>query len=475
MRILFALAVAALAFRPAAAQGVFDPKKDYEAKYKKQAEAAAREHVTLGKYATGKKLHAAALLEYRRALSLDPNCTDAKKALLWKFEGGAWVEDPAAPLKRANEGAPDAVNKALAEFDTKRNAMGSKAAKEFEEIANWAVKKGLKEEAKSSWKQVLFYDDYNQKAREGLGWKQMDGNWVSPADVAVFEAEAKRIAAADAGQKVGETSDVEAKTGWRLSKRTSKHFVFQGMGTDEEVAGYVRHAEAARAGFLELFELKEDELADPIGGVFLKTKEDHISFLERWAGLKGRELDDERAMSGWMGWTPMTFDVRQGDQDAGFFPDWTIHCVIEFMFLQHFKGGNSPDWLQEGLAYWFTYRMTKSAKTNCITFETAAEGGEDLSDVLDWKARMKAMVRGGLNPPIREVVEAKVNGLDGPKGVKAWSLVEWMIATRKKEFLKFVEELGNGEPQEEAVKKAFGVRSYGELDEMWQQYVRENY
>ena len=113
--------------------------------------------------------------------------------------------------------------------------------------------------------------------------------------------------------------------------------------------------------------------------------------------------------------------------------------------------------------------------TNCIAFETAAQGGVSWDDVLDWKVLVKDLVKSGKNPPIRDVLEARLNALDGPKGVKGWSLVEWMLAARKKEFFEFVKALAGGASQEDAIKTAFGVASFAELDAQWVAYVLENY
>jgi hypothetical protein len=465
----------ALVASPAWAQGAPDPKKDFDQKMKAQGEKAAREHVTLGKFCTGKKIHEVALVEYRRALQLDPACTDAKKGLMWKYEGGAWVEDPAAKIKTQNEGTAEAIEKAVDEHFAKRRTAGEKIAKDYGVVAEWATKKGLKAEARAAWKMAYYYDDNDEKVREGCGWVKDGYSWVSPEDADARAAEEKRIKEADGGKKVEERSDVEAKTGWALSKRHSKHFLFEGMPLDSQMTTLVKTCEAARLSFLETFELPADALEEPIRGVFLKSKDDHKNFLVKFVGLKGRELDEENAMSGWTTFGPMTFEVRQGERDFSLLEDWAVHCTIEFLWAKQFGIENCPPWLGEGIPYWFTYRMTKSALTNCIVFETASQGGQDWHEVLTWKTTIKDLVKAGKNPLIRDVLEARLNALDGPKGVKGWSLVEWMLARRRKEFFQFVNYLGGGTSQEDAIKKAFGVSGYAELDAQWVAYVLENY
>ncbi|MCE9583063.1 MAG: hypothetical protein K8T20_11255 [Planctomycetes bacterium] len=452
-----------------------DAKKDFEQKLKAENAKTAAAHVTLGKFCTGKKLHAAALVDYRRALWLDPNCTDAKRALLWKFEGGAWVVDPAAKVPDVNEGKPEAIDKALDEYALKRRAMMEKAAKAYSDLAESAAKKKLAEEAKAAWKLALFYDDSSDKAREGCGWVKDGTAWVCPADVEARAAEEKRIKAADAGKKVDDASDVEEKTGFRLAKRTSEHFQLEGMFTDGEMQTLVRTCEAARQAFFETFELPADALNFPVRGVFIKTKDDHKNFLVKFAGLSGRELDEENAMSGWSKYSPDTFEVRQGDRDFTLMPDWAVHNAIEFYWARQFSIPKCPAWLGDGIPYWFTYRMTKTALTSCVNFGTSAEGAESWEDVLDWRALTKDLVRSGHSPAIRDVLDGPLNSLDGPKGVKGWSLVDWMITTRKKEFFAFIKELADGAAQEDAVKKAFVVSGYAELDAQWAAYVMENY
>lgn len=460
---------------PAWSQGAFDPKKDFEQKFRAQNEKAAREHVTLGKFCAGKKLHAAALLEYRRALKLDANCTDAKRGLSWKFEGGAWVPDPSAVVKSANEGKPEAVEKALDEYDQKRRTAAAKSAKEYSELAAWAAKKSLKEEAKAAWRMAWFYDSSSEEARAGSGWVRTNGYWVSPADADARQAEAKRIAGAGAGERVAERSEVESRTGWSLAKRTSEHFRFEGMYSDAEMATLVRTAEATRLAFIEAFELPADALKEPILGVFLKTKEDHVAFLEKYAELRGRELDEHRNFAGWAKYSPDTFEVREGGHGWALMPDWTVHQVAEFLFAAQYGIQNCPAWLREGIAYWFTYRMTSSALTNCVSFDSAATGGEDWEEILEWKRLTKERLREGKSPPMREVLEGRLNSLDGPKGVKGWSLVDWMLAARRTEFLSFLGMLGGGTAPDVAIREAFGVRNDDELEAQWAEFVLENY
>lgn len=466
--VLAAAALAVLAGDPP------DPKAEWQKKWDAAVKNAAREHATLAKFAWSRKLYAVALEENGKAATLDPSNADAQKGLGKKNEAGVWVDDPKATVKKTNEGKDSEIEAAKSAVEDKRKAAWTKIVKEIEGVGDFAAKNKLADEEKKSWQLLLEYDENHEKARKALGYEKQDGRWVAPDDVAKRKDGAKKIAGADEGKPDENPSEVERRTGWKLTKRRSAHYFIQGFYSDGEITELIRCAEGARTAFLETFELKAEDLDTVVDMTFVKTEEQHGKFIDTCEELK--EKGAFKKMGGVTLYhpTPMS-ECYQGGGDWRYVKDVCCHDAIHHLWAMH-AGDVGNAWLDEGLSYWFTDRLLKSAETHCIQFAlSGGGGGKSWDNVLDWRGLIKEMLATGANPDITEVMEGHINSLNAKKGCKAWSLVDYMLQARKKDFFKFVELMQGGAKQEDAVKEAFGVKGYKELDEKWREWVIKTY
>ncbi|MEK7468229.1 MAG: hypothetical protein AAB074_12515 [Planctomycetota bacterium] len=476
MRIRTLPAAVALLFSVLALAGdAPDPKAEWQKKWDTAVKNAAKEHAGLAKIAWSRKLYAVALEDNGKAATLDPNNADAQKGLGKMNEGGVWIDDPKATVKKKNEGKESEIESAMTALGEKRKTAYAKVVKELEGTGDFAVKNKLADEEKQSWKLVIEYDENHEKARKGLGYEKQDGRWVPPEDVEKRKAGGKKIAGADDGEPATETSTVESRTGWKLTKRRSKHFFVEGFYTDAEIKELVHCAEGARASFLETFELKDEDFDQSVDMLFVKTAEQHDKYIDTNEEIKDK--GNHKGMGGITQYHPAhTTECSQGGGTWRYVKDVCAHDTIHHMFV-FWIGGGAEAWLREGLSYWFTDRLLKSADTHCIQFALSGGGaaGKSWDNVLDWKELIKEMLATNANPDIVEVMEGHINSLNAKKGCKAWSLVDYMLTARKKEFMEFLQLQAGEMKQEEALKQAFGGDGYKEIDQKWKEWVLKNY
>ncbi|KAF0242316.1 MAG: hypothetical protein FD180_3973 [Planctomycetota bacterium] len=460
---------------PALAETPPDPKVEWPKKWEALAQKAAKEHAAIGKWASSKKLFNEAFPEYMRAAELDPNNAEAQKGLGKKLEDGAWVADPKSPPKKGSEAPGADVPGLLEEIEKKRAEAAKKLSKDFTTLADWAQKNGLKDEAVGLWRQIVDrYDPASEKAHLGLGHSKEGDKWVPPEDVAKREAAAKKLKEAPKGDPVSEKSDVEKSLGVSHSKRRSTHFFIEGPYSDDQIAELVQVAEAARGLFLEMIDGGAEDFAGSTHVTVFKEQEPYGRYVKVDQAIREQDKKAYAAAAGYPSLNPLSFAGWQGEKNWDYVRDFTAHMTVHVLFCQYY-GFPYPAWLYEGISYWVTDRMLKTAKIYCSGFSTGAGGGRDFEDMREWKAEVKRQERLGLDPDLRELMGTDLSGMNMRRSMKAWSVVEWLVAERKKEFLSLMSELRSGSKPEDAVKTALGVNTPGELDVLWERYVRDKY
>ncbi|MCE9581141.1 MAG: hypothetical protein K8T20_01360 [Planctomycetes bacterium] len=453
-----------------------DPKTEWPKKWSALAKSAAKEHAAIGKWATGKKLHNEAFPEYVRAAELDPENADAEKGLGRKLEGAAWVADPKTPPKKSSEAPGADVPGILEEIAKKRAACAAKLAKDFTVLAEWAQKNGLKDEAIGVWQQVLDrYDTTSDKAHAGLGHVKDNGVWVPPADLAKREAGAKKIANAPKGEPMKERSEVESALGVSHAKRKSAHFFIEGPWTDAQIAELVQVAEVSRDMFLEMFDQGPDQFANPIHATVLKEQEVYQRYVKSDPRIPEKDKKAYASASGYPVLSPLEFVGWSGDREWDYVRDFVAHMALHVLFCQYFNVFPYPSWLYEGISYWVTDQLLHTAKNFCSGFSTSAGGARDFEDMRAWKAEVKRLERERQDPDLTELFASDLSGMNMRRSMKAWSVVEWLMDERKKDFIAFVGALQGGSTPDEAAAKVFGVTTLGELDVLWEKHVREKY
>jgi hypothetical protein len=234
-------------------------------------------------------------------------------------------------------------------------------------------------------------------------------------------------------------------------------------------------AEAARVYFLEMFDLGEDSLSTSIHAMVYKEQATYARYVKADPAVREADKKAYGDIGGYPVLGPLAFAGWQGPKDWDYVRDFVAHMSVHILFCQHFAAFPYPAWLYEGTSYWVTDRMLKTARVFCSGFSTSAGGGRSFEDTRDWKAEVKRMERLGQDPDMRELMSTDLNGMNMRRTLKAWSVVEWLLEDRKKEFGALVAELKSGSKPEDAVKSALGVNTLVLLDVLWKRYVREKY
>jgi hypothetical protein len=152
-----------------------------------------------------------------------------------------------------------------------------------------------------------------------------------------------------------------------------------------------------------------------------------------------------------------------------------VHTTTEVL-SRMFVGGEHH-WLHEGVAYYFTRLIKGTAATYCV--DLAGTGpksdGKNYQDAANWPIVCKVWVREGKDPNIDEILKCtNLADFSGAETVKAWSLVEFLIAEHRAKFLELCKALGGGADIEGALK-AVWAWTPADLDLRWKQYVRMAY
>ena len=466
--------LAAAAVLSAFAEDPPDPKAEWDEMWPALAKSAARAHVSVGMWAGSKKLYSEASYEFQRAVELDPENSDAQKGLGRKLIGGAWVPNSKTPPKKGSEAPAADVPKLLADLEAKRKDCAGRLARQFTALAEWAEKKGLKEEASALWQQVVdFYDPTSDKAHAGIGHVKDDSMWVPPGDAEKRKDGAKRIADAPKGEAVNEKSEVERALGVSHSKRRSKHFFVEGPYTDAQIAELIQIAEAARGLFLELVEADQDACEISIHIMAYKEQDVYSRYVKADPRVPENQKKAYATKDGYPAANPWAFCTWQGDRSWDYVRDWAAHMTVHVLLYEYHNVYHFPIWLIEGISYWATDRLLHTAKFYCSPFTTTKEGGRDFEDMREWKPEVKRLERMGLDPALSDLFQMDELTMRG--AMKVWSIVEWLVSERRKDFLKFVLALRNGSKPEEAVAAALGVKTLEKLDLMWKAYVRMSY
>ena len=431
----------------------------------------APRHVELGKKCDMRRLHAVARAEYFRALELDPEGAGAHLALGHTKVEGSWFDNPEAGA-RGNDLTDRGLAEALGRHRAARRVLAMEAVPKLERLAEWADAHLLEAEALATWREILLYDDMNAGARAATGWVERDGTWISAESAAVRAAARARVEAAKSGWKVGDTTPLEEQAGWVLTKYRTDAFDFQGFLPESEMREVVKSAEAARALFLERFEVPASRRPVTIRGVFVRNQKEHVKFLELQAGLTSLERDLFRAAPSWSDPAESIFEVCVNPWPLEYPKERAVHQTVHFC-LQSFAGLDQlPAWLHEGMALWYSDVLTDRAFVLCC-------GGKDRDEFLQetprWRRRIFGQVRDGLAPSLRAVLKTDLDAMTPREALVAWSFTDWMLDGRRQELFAFLAGMREGASQGKAMREAFGVKGYDELEGMWRRWVMERY
>ncbi|MBI3273292.1 MAG: hypothetical protein HYZ53_30160 [Planctomycetes bacterium] len=458
-------------------------RQSYESRLRDRSRDAASARVAAAEFCYGKKLYEVAALEYELALKLDPTNAKAHERLGYKKTAAGWEEKPSGTAKRKNECPANEVNNLTSDYNDRTRKTYPKIADEFFELGKWCRERKLEEEAKGAWREALGFAPDHAKAREALGFKKEGDKWVSADDRAAADAMKKKVAGAKEGEEIAQPSEDEKKLGFPLAKRKGAHFVLQAAFGQDDVKEWMKLAEAAFDDFHALLEVPADHpvVEEPITGFLLDTKSQHEAYVDKLTDGSPGQKDFMKKGGGQVEFSPPRFEGWKGGAAKEELADITVHMSVHVLFQYYMALGadNVMPWLYESMAYTFTVRLRRSALTHCITQSTGGGGKEEMPrDAGHWKQAMKESVRKGQDPAVDRMLTAGINSIQGDLLLKGWSMLDWMLATRKEAFLKFLSTMKeapkDGKAQLTAWKAAFG-KSPEECEVEWRAWVLSTY
>jgi hypothetical protein len=404
-------------------------------------------------WAKGKKMRAWQVLA-REALKADPQNDKANELLGHAKVGGRWYK---------SKSEADAARKA--EIDAEMKAKGY-----IKVPAGWISKedKPLYDKDKSA-----FQVDENGVLRDKAtvmrekGMVLQKGKWVrgaSPADQADIDEFKKTV-------------------GEDILISQFEHFRLCMMNTpSEKIEEYGKLCEDIYVWFLK-------EVGKPA---------DH----PLWGGRKATfwVLKDKKVKDAWLGaWrAKLGFDNSTYDfflKAGGNFSSDLLACITleqnddirnallhnigHFTIRAHSHGlQGTPPWLVEAWGNYMEHVKLGSGHIACSTKSNyGGQGGvvdKGKFSTKDAKDRCRGIIREGIAEPMINMTKLDLNSLTGDHLAKGWSVIEWLISTRKPQFLDWLEQMNKGS-QEEALSAAMGGMTFAKLDEEWEAYVKAKY
>jgi hypothetical protein len=155
------------------------------------------------------------------------------------------------------------------------------------------------------------------------------------------------------------------------------------------------------------------------------------------------------------------------------------HMLIDWFVRMPGKG--APEWLTEAWGHYAEEHFTGIGQQTCVTKANYGAGG-GISDkkftTKDAKDHCKGMVLDGSDDVFQSIAKKDLNGLNGDDLAKGYTIVDWMMKTRPKDFVKFMSSMRAGEDektiQSEALKAGLGW-DYDQLDGEWRKYVKAKF
>lgn len=453
----------------ASAQAADDTAGMFRRKLAAVERRTAKAHLAMGTFADGLRLFAAGRHDYLRAAQLDPSNAEAQAALGRKLVDGQWVADPRVPAIVVNDLKSDYLGAMLAKYRGKKRVMGSEVAADYEKLADLAVDWGLTVEARAMWETMLRYEPNNPRAQAKLGYRKMAGVWISAAEGDARDAMAKRVLEAPGGKVIDATSEVEEKTGWTMAKRRTENFSFEGQFTDGEVRALVRTAETTRALFLEAFDVPKETHPPFLTVILVRHQGDHRTFLEKCTEAGELERKAAEDLPTWEDRDPERVEVWLGERPFDVLRDEVVHSVARSEFRDLARMEKTPAWLAEGVAAWFGDRILGSAQASMD--RAVVRELRSTHTTLKWRSLLREWTWEGTVPSIRDITRAPPGELTFEMTVKAWSLVDWLMTTKRARLYDFLARCRSGSSGK-ALRKALGAKDYDALEAMWEEWIQ---
>ena len=271
-----------------------------------------------------------------------------------------------------------------------------------------------------------------------------------------------------------EASEVTAAMEAKFERRRSAHFTFEGRATQDQLARWLRGAEATRTILFDV--LAPDEQKRPAGvtGVFLTSNGEHVRFLEKCTPMSEDERETYRRLGGWTSFSPaIVFELWTKGEFPEYHREAAIHITAHMLFQGTWGIAKPAPWLSEGFALWFTDRLTGTALARCTDLMGNTIGEDRSPSTAGWRARLRTRLREASAPSLKSVFHAHADDLNLDKNIVSWSFVSW-LATQPDLFRKFVALVAGGGDEVDALFEVFDAKDYDALQSRWEAWVREN-
>jgi tetratricopeptide (TPR) repeat protein len=455
-----------------------DPAAEYKDRLEKLLKSIATKHVSVGGYLASNGMHRWARDEYNKAIAADPDCAEGRQKLGDKRtdDGTAWEADPNAKVKVVNDKKKDEdVAKIKEQYEKRLTGLGQDVAKEWYNVGMLADKAGMKPEAEAAFRKAIEYDAQHKGAREKLGYKKTKEGWVTAADEKLRKDLVEGLAKAPAGGDDKGPSEVGGKIGVTMNRRSSEHFVLESPHlASKDLGVLIQHAEHSYAMFHQMFG-QSGLLPEKYTLIILKDKSQHEKYIDAFYTGDGTKKQFTRDKCAGYGGYPRN-ECFQADRPEAANMDYCIHYPVQAMTGR--LAGHEALWLLEGMALWFTAKMKQTAVWACVDLAGTGTGGnsKNYQDPKNWPFVIRTWIKDGKDPAIDALVKcSNWAELDGAETVKAWSIVDFLIAEHKEKFVQLMADLkGAKDTGESSFLKVFGW-SLNDLDARWRGWAKVSY
>jgi hypothetical protein len=389
---------------------------------------------------------------WRKVVALDPRNAKAHKALGHVRVGDAWLtpEEKAEADRAAEEAAQRA--KGLVPYEGRWVTPTEKEA----------LEKGLVRDGDEWVTEAEFHRRRGERA--------VDGRWVR-----VGEAEGRARGQA-LSKAIGE--EVQALWGPHVD-------LFHDLSA-QEGAACLDAAEKAAGAFLRLMRpVPADRLDDLRIEVFCANKAPtYARYVERFA----EEAQVARIAPQFESWASQASKARSfwwphpvAACGQYLFPNTlavlqsaVAHNVTQILLVRYrFNVRFSSQWLTEGLAYHVEMATLGRSLTFTIGRAGIGGGGDPAAwqDSAKWRDLLKAQALAGGDTPFPRLARARADGFSLPDLVKAWSVVDLLVAIDPAKFKAFVDATKEkGRDEEDALRAAYGL-DFRQLEARWRQSI----
>jgi hypothetical protein len=272
----------------------------------------------------------------------------------------------------------------------------------------------------------------------------------------------------------------------KLEAIDTPHFRFFTVYPEAQTRKVAEACERVYDQFFRVFDLAEGEKVFHRAKcrVFLFRK---AIYFDRFMDWFGPEMELEPARVNLIRQNRGTYYIYPEPYIAGYqFPDpfeqlmgRTVHKVGHIMIHGwKYDGEWMPWWITEGLGAYWEIAVLGRCDTYFITIRDYGNMGDSMAekwrDSEDWKVKLKGIVGSRRDPSLVDIRKKTLNEIGHVELAKSWSVVDWLIARHRKEFIEFILLMKRGEKQDDAARKAFG-KNWREMDKEWREYVSANY